>query len=115
MAEFLNVNHGCRRASSGTGQGGDYQHDGWLMAAQSVSRTQTYLGECNRRIANLLCAAQANKAIAHKLARIVYHLLTTQQEYNEEVFQVHTERFKQRSLKRLQREATYLGFTVAPA
>lgn len=84
-------------------------------AAYSLARAHSFLGECYRRIKTRLSAAQANTAIAHKLARIVYHLLTTKEPYNESVFQQQAERFKHRRLKRLQKEAAYLGLSIAPA
>ena len=85
------------------------------LAARSIARDHSYLGECYRRIKTRLSAAQANMAIAHKLARIIYHLLTKKEEYNADVFDIQVQRFKQKRLKRIQKEAAYLGLTIAPA
>ena len=52
------------------------------MAAQALHRSQTYLGEYFRRMKARLGAPKAITAVAHKLARIIYHMLTTQQEYD---------------------------------
>src|SRR5580698_10632401 len=56
------------------------------MAAQSLQSSQTALGEFCRRIRAKLGAPKAITAAAHKLARIIYHLLTTRQPYDDSVF-----------------------------
>jgi hypothetical protein len=47
------------------------------MAANSLHHAKDYLGEFFRRITRKLGKPQAITATAHKLARIVYHLLST--------------------------------------
>ena len=47
------------------------------MAANSLHHADNYLGEFFRRIARRLSKPQAITATAHKLARIVFHLLST--------------------------------------
>ena len=56
------------------------------MGAQSLHHAKDYLGEFFRRITRKLGRPQAITATAHKLARIVYHLLGTKEAYNESVF-----------------------------
>jgi hypothetical protein len=56
------------------------------MAANSLHHAKDYLGEFFRRITRKLGKPQAITAAAHKLARIVYHLLSTREAYNESVF-----------------------------
>ena len=60
------------------------------MAANSLHRAKDYLGKffrrITRRITRKLGNPQAITATAHKLARIVYHLLSTREAYNESVF-----------------------------
>ncbi len=56
------------------------------IAAQTLARSRTRLGNFYRRLRARLGAPQAITATAHKLARIVYHLLTTGQAYDESVF-----------------------------
>lgn len=85
------------------------------VAAQSVARTQCYLGDFYRRIKVRLGPKAANTATAHKLARIIYHLLTTKEPYDEAVFNKVEERFKQKRLRRLQQEANRMGYTFQPA
>jgi Transposase IS116/IS110/IS902 family len=49
------------------------------MAANSLHHAKDYLGEFFRRITRKLGKPQAITATAHKLARIVYHLLSTRE------------------------------------
>ncbi len=56
------------------------------MAAQGLHHSQTFLGEYYRRMLARLGAPKAITAAAHKLARIVYHLLTARQPYDESIF-----------------------------
>ena len=53
-------------------------------------------------------------AAAHTLARILYHLLTTQQPYNDSVFADHEAVYQQQRVRRLHREAVALGYTLTP-
>ena len=53
------------------------------LAAQSLPRSQSVLGVYFRRMRAKLGAPKAITATAHKLARILYHLLTTRQPYDE--------------------------------
>jgi hypothetical protein len=53
------------------------------MAAQSLHHSQSYLGHFYRRMRAKLGAPKAITATAHKLARIIYHMVTTGQEYYE--------------------------------
>ena len=56
------------------------------MAANSLHHAKNYLGEFFRRITRKLGKPQAITATAHKLARIVYHLLRTKEAYDEPSF-----------------------------
>ncbi|MGB8732097.1 MAG: IS110 family transposase, partial [Candidatus Sulfotelmatobacter sp.] len=57
---------------------------------------------------------QAITATAHKLARIVYHLLGTREAYDESVFHRCDEEALKRAQFRLRRQAAQLGFQVIP-
>ena len=85
------------------------------LAAQSLHHSQTPLGAFFRRMRAKLGAPKAITATAHKLARIVYHLLTTGEPYDESVFALDEERHQQRRLQRLRRDAAALGLTLTPA
>jgi transposase len=84
------------------------------LAAYTLSRSHSALGDYYRRMRSRLGAPKAITAAAHKLARVIYHLLTTGQEYDESVFAQSEESYRQRRAKRLQREAVALGYSLVP-
>lgn len=55
---------------------------------------------------------QAIVAIAHKIARIVYHLLKTGEPYQEESGEEYERKRQERELKHLARRAQKLGYTL---
>jgi transposase len=85
------------------------------MGAHSLHHAKDYLGEFFRRITRKLGKPQATTATAHKLARIVYHLLSTKQAYDESVFHHCEEDTLRRAELRLRKHAAKLGFQVIPA
>ena len=85
------------------------------LAAQSLHRSQTYLGNYYRRMRAKLGTPKAITAAAHKLARIVYHLLTNQQTYQESVFIRCETLHRSRMEARLRRQARDLGFNLVRA
>jgi transposase len=85
------------------------------MGAHSLHHAKDYLGEFFRRITRKLGKPQAITATAHKLARIVFHLLNTKQAYDESVFHRCEEESLRRAELRLRRHAAQLGFKVIPA
>jgi transposase len=84
------------------------------MAAQGLHRSETFLGEYFRRMRARLGAPKAITAAAHKLARIVYHLLTNQQPYDESIFIEQERQFRRRKEARLRARARELGFQLVP-
>ena len=85
------------------------------MGASSLHHADNYLGEFYRRVSRRLGRPQAVTATAHKIARIVFHLLRTREAYNETVFHTHEQRNQQRSAARLRKHAALLGFQLVPA
>ncbi len=85
------------------------------MAAQSLQQSQSALGDFYRRMRAKLGAPKAITATAHKLARIVYHLLITREAYDDSVFAKAEERYRKRSENRLKAQAHALGFALVPA
>jgi transposase len=55
------------------------------MAAQSLHRSRSSLGQYYRRMRTKLGTPKAITAAAHKLARIIYYLLTTRKPYEESI------------------------------
>lgn len=84
------------------------------IAAQSLARSRTPLGEYYRRMRAKLGAPEAITATAHKLAKIFYHLVTTQDAYDESVFAAEEARQQARRAARIKREAAALGYTLTP-
>jgi transposase len=82
------------------------------LAAQTLARSRSHLGNFYRRMRARLGAPQAITAAAHKLARIVYHLLSTGQSYDETIFLHEDRKQAQRHEKRLRKQANALGFQL---
>jgi transposase len=85
------------------------------MAANALFKSKSWLGDYYRRRRARLGAPKAITAAAHKLARIVYHLLTTRQHYDESVFAKHEQASRARAEARLQAQAKELGFQLLKA
>ncbi len=85
------------------------------LAARSLHHAKDYMGEFFRRICRKLGKPQAITATAHKLARIVYHLLSTREAYNESLFHKSEEEALKRAEMRLRRHAAHLGFHIISA
>jgi transposase len=85
------------------------------LGAHALHHADNYLGEFFRRLKRKLGKPEAVTATAHKLARIVFHLLTTREEYDESVFMKLEKEAAARSEARLRKQAEKLGFQVIPA
>ena len=85
------------------------------VAAQSLARSQAALGAFYRRIKARHGAPKANVATAHKLARIIYYMLKQRVDYQDPGAEQYDEQQRQRAVRRLQKQAAKLGFTVQPA
>ncbi len=53
-------------------------------------------------------------ATAHKIARVVYHLLKNHEAFNETTAAEYTQQCRDRELRSLERKAAKLGYTLAP-
>lgn len=84
------------------------------MATQGLHRSDSFLGDYFRRMKARMGAPKAMTATAHKLARIVYHMVTTQQEYDATVFQQQEQRRRLQKSARLHAQARELGFHLVP-
>ncbi|MFN7555759.1 MAG: hypothetical protein ACK5QL_12325, partial [Microcystis sp.] len=71
--------------------------------------SQTALGSFYRRMKTKLGTPKAVVATAHKLARIVYHMLRHQVSFSAISPEQEDERYRQRLLHNLQRKAQKLG------
>ena len=84
------------------------------LAAQTLHKSQSYLGAYYRRMRARLGAPQAITAAAHKLARMVYHLISTRTAYDESVFAQEEQKQAIRHQHRLHKQALALGFQLVP-
>jgi transposase len=84
------------------------------LGANSLSRAKGYFGEFFRRMRAKLGTAQAITATAHKIARVLYHVLRTKQPYAETVFHRSDEHARRRAEMRLRKQAALLGFQIIP-
>jgi len=84
------------------------------VAAQSLYRSRSVLGAYFRRMRAKLGAPKAITATAHKLARIVYHLLTTREPYEESRLAAAEADHRRRTESRLRAQARALGFQLVP-
>ena len=84
------------------------------LAAQTLFRAQNPLGDFYRRMRAKLGGPKAVTATAHKLARIIYHLITTGQAYDETIFAQQQARYRKHQEAKLQSQAKLLGFQLVP-
>jgi transposase len=84
------------------------------LGAQCLYHAKNYLGEYYRKMKWRLGAPEALTATAHKLARIVFHMLTTKEPYNESVLVKWDQQVSMRSELRLRSQAAKLGFDLIP-
>jgi transposase len=82
------------------------------LAAWSLMRSKSYLGAYLRRQRSRLGAPKAITAAAHKLGRLVYHLIKHGEVYVAQQEEAYAEEVRQRQEKHLHRRARELGYAV---
>ena len=85
------------------------------MGAQSLRKSRSALGAYHRRLCARMDRAKAITATAHKLARLVYFMLTRGQAYVDSGQQHYEERYQKRMVQSLTQRARALGFQLVPA
>lgn len=85
------------------------------LAAQSLWRAKGYFGDLFRRWKGRLGMPKAVTAMAHKLARIVWHLVKYRTPFDPAVFHKEEERMRRKKLARLHATAHALGYQLIPA
>jgi transposase len=95
LSRFANVKHFCswlglcpgtrisggKVLSAGTKRSANRARPALKMAAMSLSRSDSALGAFCRRLCSRMDKPRANTAVAHKLSRMVYFMLTRGEEY----------------------------------
>jgi transposase len=84
------------------------------MAASSLERSCSPLGDYYRRMRARLGPPGAITATAHKLARILYKLITSRQPYDETILFRDQDKQRKRAEAALRRRANALGFQLIP-
>jgi transposase len=82
------------------------------LAARSLHHSNSSLGAYYRRVMAKNGRQVAIKACAHKLARIVYSMVSTQSEFCDLGEHYYEEQFRDRTLRHLKRKAANLGFQL---
>ena len=81
-------------------------------AASGLARSKCAMGAHYRRMALRMSTSKAITAVAHKLARIVYAMLTGQGPYQAEEMKKHETKYTQRAIRGLRKRASELGFEL---
>lgn len=85
------------------------------IAAMTIGRTQTALGSYYRRIKSRCGAPKAITAVAHKLARTIFSMLSTKSEYKPLDQDYYEKKYQNRLLHSLKKRAESLGYVLVEA
>jgi transposase len=85
------------------------------MAASTLRKSNTYLGAQFRRFRTRLGAPVAIKAMAAKLARLIYRMLRYGMKYVDQGAQFYEAQHRTRQIKQLKWKAAQLGFNLVQA
>jgi len=80
------------------------------MAAQSLHQNKSALGDFYQRMRTKLGTLKAITAAAHKLARIIFHLIAPRQEFDDSKFASDQLRFQKRQEIKLQAGCEYHNY-----
>jgi len=103
---------GGKVKSSRTRRGKNRAAQAFRLASWSLLRSKSYLGAYLRRQRGRLGAPKAIVATAHKLARIVYHLVRYGEAYVKRTEEAYAEQVRERVERSLYRRALELGFEL---
>ena len=84
------------------------------QAANTLLRSRSYLGAQFRRLRTKLGAPKAITAMAHRLARLVYHMLKYGQAYVDKGTEYYEHRFREQQIQLLTRKAAKFGLQITP-
>lgn len=106
---------GGKVLSSRTKSSGNRAAQALRMAAASLYRSQTAIGAFFRRMRARLGAPKAITAAAHKLARVLYRMMTDGKNYREVGEDYYEQQYQARVIANLTKRAKELGYTLTPA
>jgi transposase len=84
------------------------------LSAVAAGRSRSALGAYYRRLSARLGKAKAVRATAHKLARLIYTLMTKGEAYVDQGQDYYEQQHQQRVLKNLKKKALEMGFSLTP-
>ena len=85
------------------------------LAAAALRSSKSALGAYFRRLCARMDKPKAVTAAAHKLARLIYTMLTQGQEYTDQGQDYYEQRYRERVLRALSQRAAKLGMKMVPA
>jgi transposase len=84
------------------------------MAAAALRTSKSALGAYFRRMCSRMDRAKAITAAAHKLARLIYTMLTRGEEYTDKGQEYYEEKYRERVVHNLSQRAAKLGMRMIP-
>lgn len=84
------------------------------LAARSLHASQSYLGRYYRSLSHRKGVKIAIKAVARKLATIFYTMVKNKVPYQQSDFAVLEQKFKEKTIKNMEKKAKKLGFQMVP-
>ena len=84
------------------------------LAAAALRTSQSALGAYFRRMCSRMDKPKAVTAAAHKLARLIYTMLTKGEEYTDKGQEYYEERYRQRVMHHLAKRTEKLGMHLVP-
>ena len=85
------------------------------LAAAALRTSQSALGAYFRRMCSRMDKPKAITATAHKLARLIYAMLTKGEEYTDQGQAYYEERYRERVVRQLNLRANKLGMQLVAA
>jgi transposase len=82
------------------------------LAAAALRSSQSALGAYFRRLCSRMDKAKAVTAAAHKLARLIYTMLTKGEQYTDQGQDYYEQRYRERVLRQLSKRAQQLGMKL---
>jgi len=106
---------GGKRISGKTRKTANRAAQALRMAAAALRTSKSALGAYYRRLCSRMDKPEAITAAAHKLARLIYTLLTKGQEYHDQGQNYFEELYRERVIKSLAKRAEKLGLKLVAA
>ena len=85
------------------------------LAAAALRSSKSALGAYFRRMCSRMDKPKAVTAAAHKLARLIYTMLTKGEEYTDQGQEYFEERYRERVMHHLAKRAEMMGMKLVPS